>query len=185
MLRLSILYTLLCVLALPSLHAEVNPTVPRDTSFTVWSTAVKVRKKHPDAVILRPDLPAGVTAHENVVYTRLHATPFGERDLHVDIYRPDSQQLLPAVIMIHGGGWNSGDKTLQRPMAMQLAARGYVAIPLEYRLIPEALYPAGLHDVKTAVRWVRSHAADYGIDHDRIALWGCSAGSPGHTQDGV
>ena len=165
--------------------AEINPTVPRDTSFTVWSTTLKIRKKHPEATVLPATLPEGVLAQENVVYSHLPSTPFGPRDLHVDIYRPESSDVLPAVIMIHGGGWNSGDKTLQRPMAMQLAARGYVAIPLEYRLIPEALYPAGFHDVKTAIRWARAHAADYGIDPEKIAVWGCSAGAQLATLAGV
>lgn len=173
---------LVAAMCMPATAAD---TVPRDTSFTVWSTAVKVRKKHPGQQVLKPELPKGVTAREEMVYCHFDDTPFGARDLHADVYRPEGAELLPAVIMIHGGGWNSGDKTLQRPMAQRLAARGYVAIPIEYRLIPEALYPAGLHDVKTAIRWVRSHADSLGVDPDRIAVWGCSAGAQLATLAGV
>lgn len=166
-------------------EARENFTVPRDTSFTVWSTTVKVRKKHPGVEVIRPFVTPGVTAREDVVYTHFDSTPFGPRDLHADVYRPANDSIYPAVIMIHGGGWNSGDKTLQRPLAQRLAAKGYVTIPVEYRLIPEALYPAGLHDIKTAVRWVRAHADSLGVNPDCIAVWGCSAGAQLATLAGV
>lgn len=159
--------------------------VPRDTSFTVWSTNKKVIKKHPEARVMPAVLPAGVKAYENVVYTHFNKTPFGPRDLHVDIFRPDNDSIYPAMLMIHGGGWNSGDRSLQVPMAQQIAKAGYVTIPVEYRLIPEAVYPAGLHDIKTAVRWVRKNAKKYGIDPDRIAVSGCSAGAQLATLVGV
>lgn len=162
-----------------------QPAVPRDTSFTANATAIKVRKKHPEAVLAQPSLPDGVREYRDVVYTTLPHTAYGPRDLHADIFRPNDDACYPALIMIHGGGWNSGDKTLQAPMAQQIAARGYVTIPIEYRLIPEALYPAGLHDVKTAIRWARVNAALYGIDPDRIAVSGCSAGAQLATLAGV
>lgn len=175
-----------CALALgtANCYAE-NDAVPRDTSFTTWSTYKKIHKKHPEAILLPATLPAGVREYKDVVYATFPNTPWGKRDLHVDIYRPDSKEKLPAVIMIHGGGWNSGDKTLQRPMAQRIAAKGYVAIPVEYRLIPEAKYPAGLSDIKTVVRWVRRNAKKYGIDPNRIAVSGCSAGAQLATLVGV
>lgn len=178
---------LLCLLcALVALTAAATtPEVPRDTSFTVWSTARKVHKKHPEAVLARPALPQGVREDRDAVYSTLPDTPFGRRDLHADIFRPDNDSVYPALIMIHGGGWNSGDKSLQVPMAQRIAARGYVTIPVEYRLIPEALYPAGLHDIKGAVRWARDNAARYGIDPHRIAVSGCSAGAQLATLVGV
>ena len=173
------------ILAIPSGMFAKVPDVPRDTSFTVWSTDVKVRKKHPEVQLMRPALPDGVKAYENVVYTHFDETPFGPRDLHVDIFRPDNDSIYPALLMIHGGGWNSGDRSLQVPMAQQIAKSGYVTIPVEYRLIPEAVYPAGLHDIKTAVRWVRKHADQYGINPDRIVVSGCSAGAQLATLVGV
>lgn len=159
--------------------------IPRDTSFTVYSTAVKVHRKHPEAVTAKAVLPEGVKEYRDVVYTTIRKTKYGDRDLHVDIFRPDDGKTYPALLMVHGGGWNSGDKSLQVPMAQQIAARGYVTIPVEYRLIPEAVYPAGLHDVKTAVRWVRANAEKYGIDPDHIAISGCSAGAQLATLVGV
>lgn len=175
--------TLICALGLTA--AAAVPEVPRDTSFTIWSTYLKVRKNHPEVRPATPQATKGVKEYRDVVYSTLKDTPFGDRDLHVDIFRPDNDSVRPALIMIHGGGWNSGDKSLQEPMAQMIAARGYVAIPVEYRLIPEAIYPAGLHDIKTAVRWVRKNAARYGIDPDRIAVSGCSAGAQLATLVGV
>ena len=176
-----------CFLAAVALTMSAfgEETVPRDTSFTTWSTYLKVRKKHPEVRLAAPQLPQGVKAMENVVYQHFDSTAFGPRDLHVDIYRPDNDEILPAMIMIHGGGWNSGDKTLQRPMAMQIAKAGYVTVPVEYRLIPEALYPAGLHDIKAVVRWLRANASLYGVDPDKIAVSGCSAGAQLATLVGV
>lgn len=151
--------------------------IPRDTSFTRHSTAVKIRRQHPYARLTSETLPQGVEMIPDVEYARLNDTPFGDRRLHIDIFRPsDAETPLPAVIFIHGGGWNSGDKSLQHGLAAAVASHGYVTMAVEYRLTPEAPYPAGLHDIKSAIRWARSHAADYGIDPDHIALSGCSAG---------
>lgn len=150
--------------------------VPRDTSFTRWSTYLHIRKKHPEAKLLPDTVPHGVRVDRNVAYTEIKDSPYDNRCLRADVFRPDNDSVYPALIMIHGGGWNSGDKTLQHPMAQRIASRGYVTIPVEYRLIPEALYPAGMHDIKTAVRWVRKNARSLGVDPDRIAVSGCSAG---------
>lgn len=158
--------------------------VERDSSFALWSTYKKNVKKHPEIEILQPLLPKGVRAQMDVPYTVIE-TQAGPRPLRCDIYRPDNDSVVPAVLMIHGGGWNSGTRELQTPMAQRIAAAGFVAIPIEYRLIPEALYPAGLHDVKTAVRWARANAGLYGIDPEKIALWGCSAGAQLATLAGV
>lgn len=178
-------HLLLCTLCFCTPVAAAIPEIPRDTSFTTYSTNIKIKKKHPEAVLTQPQLPDGVKAIENVVYTTIKKTKYGDRDLHVDVFRPDDDKTYPALIMIHGGGWNSGDRSLQIPMAQQIAAHGYVTIPVEYRLIPEAVYPAGLHDIKTVVRWARANADKYGIDPDRIALSGCSAGAQLATLVGV
>lgn len=168
-------------------HADIvyDGTVPRDTSFTVWSSYRKIHKKHPEAVIAPDSLPRTVKHYPNVTYRHFDESPIGERDLHVDIFRPDDGNVYPALIMIHGGGWNSGTKALQIPMAQRIAEHGYVTIPVEYRLIPEAKYPAGLHDIKAVVKWVRENADIYGVDPDKIALSGCSAGAQLATLVGV
>lgn len=78
--------------------------------------------------------------------------------------------------MIHGGGWRSGDRSHNYPLAGQLAAHGFVSIPIEYRLSIEALYPASVHDVKAVIRWVRANAKKYAINPNRMVVLGFSAG---------
>jgi acetyl esterase/lipase len=147
--------------------------IPRDTSFTITSTAQKVIKQYPQAKVVEAALPPGVSVRENLVYAN-----YGERALHLDLFAPGEKgkTLLPGVILIHGGGWKTGNRQMEWPMAQFLAARGYVTATVEYRLSPEALYPAGVHDLKGAIRWMRSNAATYGIDRNKIAVYGCSAG---------
>ena len=78
--------------------------------------------------------------------------------------------------MIFGGGWKSGDKSQNISIGQQLAAKGYVAITIEYRLSLEAQYPAAVHDVKAAIRWLRANAKKYSVDKSKIATLGMSAG---------
>ena len=82
----------------------------------------------------------------------------------------------PLVIWIHGGGWKSGSRLPVPTRASDLCGRGYAVASLDYRLIPNAIWPAQLHDVKGAVRWLRAHAATYNLDPQRFASWGDSAG---------
>ncbi len=146
---------------------------PRDTSYTIHSAYEKLHKKYPFIKIVEPRLPQGIAAREEVVYKSL-----GERELHMDIFYPEDtgKETYPAVLLIHGGGWRTGDKSLLVPMAQQLAKRGYVAATAEYRLSLEAPYPAAVHDLKAAVRWLRANAVSYSIDTSRIAAFGTSAG---------
>jgi len=146
----------------------------RDTSFTVYGAYQKTLKTHPSIRIAAPAPPRSVGADLNVPY--LVAQP--GRTLRLDAFYPKarSQRPRPAVVLIHGGGWRSGDRTQQIPMAQQLAAQGFVAVTVEYRLSTEALYPAAVQDLKAAVRWLRINAHRYGVDTARIAALGCSAG---------
>lgn len=81
-----------------------------------------------------------------------------------------------AILFIHGGGWRSGNKSMHYPLLQELASLGYVCITPEYRLSTEALYPAGVHDIKTSIRWIRQHAKQYNIDVNKIVVAGHSAG---------
>lgn len=114
-------------------------------------------------------------AFEDLVYKSRQLID-GERELHLDIYRPNDKKKYPALIMVHGGGWRSGNKSMGRPMAQRIATEGYVTIPVEYRLSLEAPYPAAIHDIKAAIRWVKGNAEKYGVDTTRIAIEGESAG---------
>jgi acetyl esterase/lipase len=97
----------------------------------------------------------------------------------LDLLLPANALLpLPLVVRIHGGGFSSGDKAGEEtgPAANAILAKGYALASVNYRLSGQALFPAGVQDVKAAVRWLRAHAAEYGLDTDRFASWGESAG---------
>ena len=95
------------------------------------------------------------------------------------LYRTDVTPPRPAVIYVHGGGWSGGDKDddpqMQGDMMTRLAD-GFVAVAINYRLADEVKFPAAVEDCKLAVRWLRAHAAQYGIDKNRIGVVGGSAG---------
>lgn len=106
----------------------------------------------------------------NVEYAR----PDG-RPLRLDLYIPANvKSPRPLVVWIHGGGWQSGSK--EDTPAVMLTDRGYVVASIQYRLSSEAIFPAQIHDCKAALRWLRAHAAEYGIDPARVGVWGPSAG---------
>ncbi|NHZ33893.1 alpha/beta hydrolase [Massilia sp. CCM 8692] len=104
----------------------------------------------------------------------------GAHLLQLDLYLPAqarrNQAPLAAVVLVHGGGWRSGERANMAPLAARLAARGIAAAVIDYRLADEARYPAAIHDVKAALRWLRANSAAHGIDPQRIAVAGGSAG---------
>jgi acetyl esterase/lipase len=81
---------------------------------------------------------------------------------------------MPAVVFIHGGGWQSGDKYPSQ--VSSLAQRGFFAVSINYRLSGVAIFPAAVEDCKCAVRWLRANATKYNVDPTRIGVWGGSAG---------
>lgn len=101
-----------------------------------------------------------------------------DRKLLMDVFAPkrNEDSRLPAVVIVHGGGWLNGDKTKFRALGIALAERGYVTAAIEYRLGGEAHFPAGIQDCNAAVRHLRANADEMGIDADRIGAVGGSAG---------
>ncbi len=101
----------------------------------------------------------------------------GGRPLRLDLYRPEEARArpVPAVVLIHGGGWSKGDKSSVFGAAA-LVDRGFIVVSVNYRLSGEAPFPAPVEDCKCAVRWLRAHAEKYGVDPERIGVWGSSAG---------
>ncbi|WP_288338638.1 alpha/beta hydrolase [uncultured Sphingomonas sp.] len=122
--------------------------------------------------------PGGVKAYRDVVYQTLP----GYRPQIVDIYVPPAKGPHPLILYIHGGGWVSGHTRHSGALAdfpkvlASLAGEGFVVASLEYRLSGEAKFPAQLQDANAALRFLRAHAADYGIDPTRVGVWGGSAG---------
>ncbi len=120
------------------------------------------------------------------VYEASQATP-----LTCDVYLPASpvgvnrdsqgtrnaaQSLRPAVVLIHGGAWSSGSKSLVFVHAQQLANIGIVAIAINYRHAPQHPFPAQVDDVRASLIWLKNHADEFEIDLNRVGLFGYSAG---------
>jgi len=103
---------------------------------------------------------------------------YGRRSMVLDLYRPArvSRHLTPAVLVIRGGGFEQGDHHGFAFIAASLAKSGYAAACVQYRISSEAHFPAAVHDVKAAVRWLRANGEAYGIDPDRLGAIGGSAG---------
>lgn len=80
------------------------------------------------------------------------------------------------IIWLHGGGWRFGNRKLGPDFTRYFASKGYAMVSIDYRLSDEDTFPAQIHDVKTAVRWVKSIAGEYGLNGNKIGLWGSSAG---------
>jgi acetyl esterase/lipase len=102
----------------------------------------------------------------------------GGMPLVLDLYAPrEPRGPTPALVFIHPGGWYFGWKEDMRQVARAFAQWGYVTVAVDYRLAPQAKFPAQIEDVKCAVRWLRAHAGQYGIDPRRVAAVGVSAGA--------
>ena len=98
-------------------------------------------------------------------------------EIAVDVYRPEVDN-PPAVIYLHGGGWQLGDKADGGEQRLaRLASHGIAVVSANYRLAPRGLYPRPIHDVKAVVRWVRAQGTELGVATDRIGVWGASAGA--------
>lgn len=91
----------------------------------------------------------------------------------VDIHAPPEGAPHPTLILVHGGRWQSGDKEELRQLSDQFAARGFLAINMNYRL---TRHPDQVNDVASVIAWARDHAASYGGDPTRVGLLGTSAG---------
>jgi acetyl esterase/lipase len=106
----------------------------------------------------------------------------GGKPLLLDVFVPQSRNRTPtpAVLWIHGGGWEHGDKSASS-MAKLLAEGGFVTASLGYRLSSESPFPAAIEDCKCAIRFLRANASRYGIDSERIGVAGSSAG--GHLAE--
>jgi acetyl esterase/lipase len=116
--------------------------------------------------------PSDVILDKDVVYR----TVAGQK-LALDIARPKAGEgPFPAILCIHGGGWRAGDKHEYLQALYGFAKQGYVSASVQYRFAPKFPFPAQIHDVKAALRYLRGHAKELRIDPDRIGVMGGSAG---------
>lgn len=128
---------------------------------------------------VRVPFPNGVVGYPDLQYAVVPAY----RPLHLDLYVPAGPRTPhPLIVYIHGGGWAFGQPRQSGAFAnwpdvlALIASRGFVVASVQYRFSGEAPFPAAIQDVKGAIRWLRAHAAQYGIDPGRVGVWGGSAG---------
>ena len=123
-----------------------------------------------------PDPSTGGTRYADVEYARV----MGYRPLRMDLLLPATASgPVPVVVWIHGGAWLFGSRlhgAMTGPACRALMDRGLAVALVEYRFSGEARFPACLHDVKAAVRWLRRFGADVGVDGAAIGVWGESSG---------
>jgi acetyl esterase/lipase len=155
-----LLLTAFCVLIVipPAMAADI-PTAP----------APRAAKAKADT--------AAVTVERDILYDTID-----KQKLYLDIAIPRGEGPFPAVVMFHGGAWRTGGRrdlsvgAGSTPSIMELvAARGYVAVSVGYRLAPKHPFPAQIQDARAAVRFLRANAKEYKIDPDRVAAGGFSA----------
>src|SRR5439155_23978830 len=97
----------------------------------------------------------------------------GDVSLTLDAFVPAGPGPFPTCILVHGGGFVRGDKqSFIKPLFEPLSQAGFTWFTINYRLAPEHRFPACADDVETAIRWVKSHAKEYKVDANRIALIG-------------
>lgn len=117
------------------------------------------------------------SAADEIVWTPgLEYAKAGEERLQLNLARPAGEGPFPAVLCIHGGGFRAGNRESYDGLCKKLAARGFAAATVTYRLAPKHPFPAAVYDVKAAVRWLRAHAGEQHIDPARIGVTGGSAG---------
>ena len=100
----------------------------------------------------------------------------GERALLARLYRPAGTGPFPAIVQVHGGAWTGKDRTDNDYISTALAGSGILVASLDFRMPPEAAYPASLADINLAIRWLKARARKYGGRPDWVGMFGTSSG---------
>ena len=129
--------------------------IARSTSFFVACAIVLAEANAADEVRTTRD----------IEYARV-----GDTSLKLDLYIPPTAKAPPVVVWVHGGAWRGGSK--DKPSVLPLTERGYAVASVDYRLSPVAQFPAQMHDIKAAIRYLRATAKEHGIGTERIAITG-------------
>jgi acetyl esterase/lipase len=144
-------------------HAQIGNPPALSTSETAAPAPAPQVVPPPQGYILQRDIQYGKASDIALL-------------LNVAMPNPKPDKPVPAFICLHGGGWSGGTRENMMSETLFLAKNGYVGAAVEYRVVSQAPFPAQLEDCKCAVRFLRAHASDYGIDPQRIGVWGGSAG---------
>ncbi|GAA0546409.1 pectinesterase [Rhizomicrobium palustre] len=154
------------------LPANAQDLIPVDDSYTTAQRYNAYKIDFPEIELPVLNLQTG----QKILADRLYKKA-GGRALYCDVFLPKPQKARhQAVLFVHGGAWRSGRKSNFYAIANLLAQRGYVVLIPDYRLAPEAGYPAGLIDLNDAIVWAKSQAKEFGFAPDKIAISGGSSG---------
>ncbi|MFT5226159.1 MAG: acetyl esterase/lipase [Polaribacter sp.] len=110
---------------------------------------------------------------ENIVYSPSE----WPQQLNADLYLPQTTEVLPVVLMAHGGGWSRRDRSDMQSTAIKLAKKGFAVLNVSYRFAPEFIYPAQIQDLQLALLWLQGNANKYQLDLNRVNAWGYSSGA--------
>jgi acetyl esterase/lipase len=99
------------------------------------------------------------------------------QELKADFYQPDSRAPTPAVLLVHGGGWERRSREDMTWIAEHLASRGFAVMNIDYRFAPEHTFPAQLYDLQVAMNWLHAMAGAYNLDRTAISAFGFSSGA--------
>jgi len=172
--KLQIFLLVCCSIGTQHLRAQSRAglTEKTDTSYSNYSALESTRKSYP-GISLAEFRSENISEKKDIIYCQLNSRP-----LKLDAFVPKEKTFGKriAIVIIHGGGWRSGNRSQHYALASALSQRGYVCFTPEYRLSTEALFPAAVYDIKACIRWVREHAGDYQLDSTRIVALGFSAG---------
>ncbi|GGF77254.1 alpha/beta hydrolase [Alteromonas lipolytica] len=168
--KLAVFFVFLLSFGVITLAESKDITV--DDSYSPGERFARYKPKHPE--LEWPVL--SFRAGQRVEFERPYKQADG-RDLHLDVFHPSAEnQNGQAIILVHGGGWRSGNKSHFYPLANLLAQSGYVVVTPEYRLSTEATYPAGLTDISDVINWLKTRAGLFQVSPDQIAIGGGSSG---------
>src|SRR5690606_28831815 len=144
--------------------------IPKDTSFSVNSTFEKEKKKFPNIQIVQVNS-KHVKVSKDLTYKNV-----GNRDLKIDDFEPKLHHKKVGIVLLHGGGWRSGDKTHMHQLSLALAQKGYTCLAVACRLSLEAKYPAAVGYVQVAISWLKKNSKIYTIDRSNILCLVTSSG---------
>jgi acetyl esterase/lipase len=156
------------------LAAKLTATPPPLAVGGASAQEIRAKIKSGEIQLLTPvtEIPPGVEAQLDVEFGK-----GGTKPLLLDLFKPkEIKKPVPGLIFVHGGSWKEGSRKNYGIYSRDFARKGYVVATIEYRLSGEAPFPAALQDVRCAIRWMRANAGKLGVDPNKIALVGGSAG---------
>ncbi|REH01812.1 alpha/beta hydrolase [Flavobacterium aquicola] len=160
---------LLLILFLSSIAVQAQTNYNADTTYTPKSVYNKEIKNYPFTSIAQSKRHPNVLEKKEIVYCKIN-----DRKLHLDAYY--TNQKNPVIVILHGGGWKSGNKSQMETFAQEMASKGFSCFTIEYRLSQEAKYPASIFDAKKAIQFIKINAKQFNADSTKIAILGCSSG---------